>query len=72
MKDAVSLLVVFVFGLLTGHYAKECPKPPDPVKVIEEVEVIRYKDRPIIKEVTKRVEPIVKEPYYTGECLSIS
>ena len=69
ISQLIQLLAVLVAGFLSGYMYKECPVPKDPDPIIREVERIRYVDKPIIKEVVRRVETIIKEPFYTGECL---
>lgn len=69
IRDIILLLVLGILAFAAGRYTKKCPIPPDPTPIIKEVEVVRYKDKPIVKEVVKNVKEIVKVPYYTGECL---
>lgn len=72
VRDIAIIVAVFLVGLVSGWFGKSCPKPPDPKPIIQEVEVIRYKEKPVIKEVVKNVKELVKVPYYSGECFDDS
>ena len=66
----LGLITALVLAFFAGRWTHECPKPPDPTTIIQEMEVIRYRDKPVIVEVEKRVETIINTPFYVdGVCL---
>ena len=68
IQALVAALIAFG-AFYAGYSYKTCPPPtPDPAPVIQEVEKIRYVDKIVVKEVIKRVDRIIKEPFYTGAC----
>ena len=63
-------MVMAIAGFMAGYFYKECPKPPNPAPIIEEVEKIRYVDKPVYKTITKTVEKVVEKPFYiNNQCL---
>ncbi len=69
MREVLFAFLIFIAGGLSGYFYKTCPVPKSPEPVIKEVEKIRTIEKPVIKEVTKNVTKIVKEPFYiAGDC----
>lgn len=68
MKAAIVIVALICLAFFAGRLTSECPKPPDPTTIIEEHEVIRYVDKPVIRKATVTVEKIVERPVYRDAC----